>query len=73
MRGNLLKENVVPGSSGVVVRTKMPVALMFVMDDQIAKADQLDGRNALVRAVKKMLDADIDVLRKHLRNPKGRR
>ena len=34
---------------------RLDVALMFVMNDQIAKAHQLDGGDPFVRAIKEML------------------
>src|SRR5689334_13009088 len=42
---------------------------MFVMDHEIAEADEFDGRDTLMRAVEKMLHLDTDVLRKHFLNP----
>ena len=47
-------------------RGGLDVALMFVVNDEVTKTDELDGSNPFVSAVKKVVDANVDVLGKHL-------
>ena len=50
-------------------RSRVEVALVFVMNHQIAEAHQFDGRDSFMRAVIEMLDLGVEVLGKHLFDP----